>query len=71
MAPVDCFLNNSRVLTIASAFGFAIFALVYVSASFSGASRAPLWFPFRNAHSSSVTHDRLFAATDFIQISLR
>jgi hypothetical protein len=45
--PEDCFLNNSRVLTIATAFGFAIFVTVYLSASFSGAvaywSLAALW----------------------------
>ena len=35
--PEDCFLNNSRVLTIATSFGFAIFVTVYLSASFSGA----------------------------------
>jgi MIP family channel proteins len=34
--PEDCFLNNSRVLTIATSFGFAIFVAVYLSASFSG-----------------------------------
>lgn len=35
--PEDCFLNNSRVLTIATAFGFAIFVTVFMAASFSGA----------------------------------
>ena len=40
VTPVDCFLNSSRVLTIATAFGIAIFALVYVSAAFSG---TPCW----------------------------
>ena len=36
VTPVDCFLNSSRVLTIATSFGFSIFVLVYASAAFSG-----------------------------------
>ena len=34
--PTDCLLDNSRVLSIATSFGFSIFVLVYVAAAFSG-----------------------------------
>ena len=37
----SCILAESRVFTIAASFGFSIFVLVYVAASFSGESLAP------------------------------
>lgn len=40
-APEDCFLSNSRVLTIATSFGWSIATLVFISASFSGGHLNP------------------------------
>ena len=40
VTPVDCFLNSSRVQTIATSFGITIFALVYAASPFSGKSDA-------------------------------
>ena len=39
--PQDCFLSESRVLTIATAFGITIFVTVFAAASFSGAHTCP------------------------------
>lgn len=39
--PTDCFLSNTRVLTIATSFGWTIATLVFISASFSGGHLNP------------------------------
>ena len=49
--PTDCLLDQTRVLSIATSFGFTIFVLVYVAAAFSGKQSHPATSS-RAAHTS-------------------